>query len=234
MATYNGADYLKPQLDSILSQLSENDELIISDDSSTDETIEIIQQNNDKRIRLFEGNKFGSPIFNFEHALKQVSGKLIFLTDQDDLWLPDKVRVMTEALADCDLAVSDCSVINETNQVVEPSFYMLRRSGPGFWKNFYKNTYLGCCMAFRAEVLNWALPFPDNIPMHDMWLGLVAEMFGKTEFCPQTLSHYRRHWQNVSPEINQSNFSILQKIRFRVILIHRLLQRYFQQRGCVK
>lgn len=231
MATYNGADYLKPQLDSILSQLSENDELIISDDSSTDETIEIIQQNNDKRIRLFEGNKFGSPIFNFEHALKQVSGKLIFLTDQDDLWLPDKVRIMIDVLADCDLAVSDCSVIDDAGEVIQPSFYKMRHSGPGLFKNIYKNSYLGCCMAFRVRVLDWALPFPKNIPMHDMWLGLTAEMFGKTTFCSQTLSHYRRHGQNVSPEINQSHFSLFQKIRFRFILIHRLFQRYLRQRS---
>ncbi|MHC4950050.1 MAG: glycosyltransferase family 2 protein [Planctomycetota bacterium] len=231
MATYNGDAYIKPQIDSILTQLSENDELIISDDSSTDETIQIIRQTNDKRIRLFEGNTFGSPIFNFEYALKQASGKIVFLADQDDLWLPGKVRIMTDALVNCDLAVSDCSVIDDAGEVIAPSFYTIRHSGSGLLKNIYKNTYLGCCMAFRAKVLDWALPFPKNIPMHDMWLGLTAEMFGTTKFCSQTLSHYRRHGKNVSPEINQSHFSLFQKINFRFILIYRLFQRKLRQRS---
>jgi glycosyltransferase involved in cell wall biosynthesis len=230
MATYNGADYLQPQIDSILSQLADDDELIISDDSSTDATVEIIQKMGDKRIRLLEGNTFRNPIFNFEHALQQASGQIIFLADQDDIWLPDKVKTMTEALTGCDLVVSDCAMIDETGKVVQPSFYAMRRPGPGFWKNFHKNSYLGCCMAFRAQVLEWALPFPKNVPMHDIWLGQVAEMFGKTRFCQEVLVHYRRHGLNVSPELDQSPFSLLQKIRFRFNLIYRLLQRYMSMR----
>ena len=230
MATYNGADYLRPQIDSILSQLSDDDELIISDDSSTDATVKITQEIGDKRIRLLEGNTFSSPIFNFEYALQQASGELIFLADQDDIWLPEKVKTMTGALTDCDLAVSDCAMIDESGSVVQPSFYAMRRPGPGFWKNFHKNSYLGCCMAFRAQVLDWALPFPKNVPMHDIWLGQVAEMFGKTKFCPEVLVHYRRHGLNVSPELDQSPFSLFQKIRFRFILIYRLLQRYMSMR----
>ena len=230
MATCNGAKYLQPQLDSILSQLDDDDELIISDDSSTDATVEIIQKMGDKRIRLLEGNTFYNSIYNFEYALQQASGELIFLADQDDIWLPDKVKTMTGALTDCDLAVSDCAMINASGSVVRPSFYAMRRPGPGFWKNFHKNSYLGCCMAFRAQVLHWALPFPENIPMHDIWLGQVAEMFGRTQFCPEVLVHYRRHGGNVAPEVDESPFSLMQKMRFRFNLIYRLLQRYMSMR----
>lgn len=231
MATYNGADYLKPQIDSILCQLSENDELIISDDSSTDDTVRIIQGIDDQRIRLLEGSTFGSPVFNFEYALKQASGEFIFLADQDDLWLSGKIIKMTEILADCDLAVSDCQIIDENDKLTQPSFYAMRHSGPGLLKNLYKNTYLGCCMALRANVLEWALPFPKNIPMHDMWLGLVAEVFGQTRFCVEPLVQYRRHSQNLSPYVNQSQFSLSKKISFRIILIHHLLRRYSQLRS---
>lgn len=228
MATYNGAAYLRPQLDSILTQLSDNDELVISDDSSSDRTVSLVEAVGDKRIRLLEGNSFRSPIFNFENALKHARGDYIFLSDQDDIWLPDKVRVMSDLLRDCDLVVSDCSIIDDTGRIVLPSFFAQRRSGSGFWKNIYKNSYLGCCMAFRSQVLQWALPFPSNIPMHDMWLGLIAQMYGTTRFCPEKLSHYRRHSENVTPDINQSRFTHFQKVNFRFILLHRLFQRHIQ------
>ncbi|MHC5183447.1 MAG: glycosyltransferase family 2 protein [Planctomycetota bacterium] len=234
MATYNGADYIKPQIDSILSQLSKQDELIISDDSSTDATVEIIKQIDDSRIRLLRGSTARNPIFNFENALKQATGDIIFLADQDDVWLPDKVRVMTEELQNCDLVVSDARIIDETGKVDPRSFYAAMHSGPGLLKNICKNTFLGCCMAFRAEVLAWALPFPKDVPMHDMWLGLVAEMFGTTRFCPQVLMHYRRHAENASSTLDPSPFSLSEKLRFRWILIKCLLGRYRQRRGLLK
>ena len=125
MATYNGADYLRPHIDSILSQLSDDDELIISDDSSTDATVKIIQEIGDKRIRLLEGNTFRNPIFNFEYALQQASGELIFLADQDDIWLPGKVKTMTGALTDCDLAVSDCAMIDDAADHAADAWWMM-------------------------------------------------------------------------------------------------------------
>ena len=89
--TYNGAKYIKEQLDSILSQLGESDEVIISDDSSSDATLDIIKALNDSRIVILEGGKFRSPIFNVENAMKHSSGSFIFLSDQDDVWLPNKI-----------------------------------------------------------------------------------------------------------------------------------------------
>jgi hypothetical protein len=137
---------------------------------------------------------------------------------------------MTEALDSCDLVVSDCDVIDKCGRQIHPSFYARRHSGPGLVKNIYKNTYLGCCMAFHAKVLDWALPFPVDIPMHDMWLGTVADMFGTTRFIPQKLTHYRRHGDNASSTFDPSTYSAFAKIRFRVILMRRLLQRYRQRR----
>lgn len=91
VATYNGEKYLQEQLDSILIQLAPDDELIISDDFSTDKTRSILDSYRaDPRIKLLEGPQKGI-IKNFEHAINQASGDLIFLADQDDVWLPDKV-----------------------------------------------------------------------------------------------------------------------------------------------
>ena len=86
LASYNGEKFIKQQIDSILCQLGKHDEIIISDDSSTDRTVQIIKNYNDPRIKLIEDCKFQSPIFNLENALKQAKGDYIFLSDQDDFW----------------------------------------------------------------------------------------------------------------------------------------------------
>lgn len=227
IATYNGEKYIAKQLESILSQDLPVDEIIISDDSSTDRTVDIIKSYSDIRITLLENNKFRSPIFNFENALKYATGAVFFLSDQDDIWLPSKVRVLREYLRHYDLVISDASLIDASCCVVEDSFYKLRSSGSGFLKNLYSNTYLGCCMAFNRKVLEKALPFPTNIPMHDMWLGMIAEIFGKTLFCSETLVYYRRHSSNASPAaIGTSCYNIIDMISFRYNLLTALAKRY--------
>ena len=90
---------------------------------------------------------------NFENALKQSKGDLIFLADQDDIWGKNKVVVMKQCLAGVDLVISDCKVIDINERVVVDSFFSLRKSGWGIIKNISKNTYIGCCMAFKRKVL---------------------------------------------------------------------------------
>ena len=112
IATYNGERYIAKQLDSILEQLRDDDEVVVSDDSSGDKTLEIIQSYQDKRIKLFPNQKFRSPIFNFENALKQATGSYIFLSDQDDLWGPGKVETALKSLQTHQVFVSDANIIN--------------------------------------------------------------------------------------------------------------------------
>ena len=94
IATFNGEKFIKEQLDSILCQLGVDDEIIISDDSSVDQTISIIESYKDKRIKIFVNQKFSSPIYNFENAIMKSRGDFIFLSDQDDIWQSDKVEKM--------------------------------------------------------------------------------------------------------------------------------------------
>lgn len=225
IATYNGELYLRPQLDSIIVQLSENDEIIISDDSSTDNTISIIKSYNDQRIKLFEKQKFSSPGFNFENALKKATGDYIFLCDQDDIWMSDKVKIMKEYLQKYDLVVSDCTVVNAELEVLHDSFFSLMHSGKGFWRNFIKNTYLGCCMAFKKEVLDYILPFPAKIAMHDIWIGLSVEMNGQSFFLKKALSLYRRHGNNASFSSEKSKYSLMYKVKYRLYMIKSLMLR---------
>jgi len=224
IATYNGEKYINDQLSSILPQISVSDEIIISDDNSSDNTVKVIQSFKDPRIVLFERKKGGrgnsSLVENFENALLNSSGDIIFLADQDDVWLDTKVRKMLDLLEKYDLVVSDCRVVDDTLDTICDSFFDLRKSGPGLAKNLYKNTYMGCCMAFNRKVYNLALPFPPNIPMHDWWIGCVAEVYGKVHFIDESLLLYRRHGGNVSASSEISSQPFLGKFMSRLHMLY--------------
>ncbi len=227
MATFNGEKYLKEQIESIVTQLSHDDELIISDDSSKDDTLKIIGNFNDSRIKRYISNTFCSPIYNFENALSLCSGDLIFLADQDDIWEPNKVKLMVAYLQRYDLVVSDASVI-EDDTVIYDSFYKMNNSKSGFLSNLIHNSYLGCCMAFNRKILGLALPFPKGAPMHDIWIGMVAEIFGKTGFCKEKLVRYRRHRRNTSSALRKSRYSFWQRVNFRTTLLLHISRRVFE------
>ena len=112
MATYNGGKYIKEQLDSILPQLGKEDELVISDDGSKDNTYSIIQSYGDERIKLFYNHGKHGFVGNFENALKQCKGDYIFLSDQDDIWKVNKVSVVMEKLKDYSLVIHDAEIVD--------------------------------------------------------------------------------------------------------------------------
>lgn len=228
IATYNGSLYIKDQLDSILPQLRETDEVLISDDSSNDNTIDIIKSYKDPRIILHENLSFHSPTYNFENALNNVSGDYIFLCDQDDIWLSDKVESIIPLLEKYDLVVSDCKVVNADLEIINDSFFKLMNSGKGLWKNFFKNTYLGCCIAFKKEIFSYIMPFPPNIAMHDIWIGLSVELHGNPFFLKKPTSLYRRHGENASYAGEKSKNSINYKIKYRLNLLQSLVKRQIQ------
>jgi glycosyltransferase involved in cell wall biosynthesis len=219
MATKDGAPYLREQLDSILQQLSSQDELIISDDLSVDNTCSIIESYRDHRIRLIRNPQAQGIIGNFEAALRASQGSLIFLADQDDIWKQDKVKVMTQYLAHHDLVISDCLITDYSLNLKNESFFRLNNSRSGLIRNILKNSYMGCCMAFNRNVLNKALPFPKDIPMHDYWIGLVSELNFKVRFIPETLVIHRRHSANASTTGSRSHqkFSARLATRYRII-----------------
>lgn len=230
MATYNGEKYLKRQLDTILKQLDQRDELVISDDSSSDKTLDIIKSYDDKRIRLFENNQFKSPIFNLEFALKQAKGDYFFLADQDDVWLPGRVQKVVEKLRDHDLVVCNAWIVDQDEKVIHESYFQWKGSGPGFWRNLIKNSFLGCSMAFDRKILDTVLPFPKKLIMHDVWIGLMAESIGKVEFLDEKLMLYRRHEWNVTAAAHKddahlSDFGLGFKIWYRMALLFQVGKR---------
>lgn len=224
LTTHNGEKFILEQLQSILSQLCEIDEVVISDDGSTDRTLEIIRNLGDKRIILYSNENKKGIISNVENALNKSKGDLIFLADQDDVWLAEKVSICSKALLNCDLVVSDCFVTDMNLRIIHNSFYELNISQQNKWKALMRNPYLGCCMAFKRSVLMKSLPFPSNIPMHDIWIGNVAAFKFNVVFIPQKLIYYRRHGLNSSTASEPTKANILQQIKFRTSIIQGLIK----------
>jgi glycosyltransferase involved in cell wall biosynthesis len=229
LPAYNGDRYIAEQLASIL-RFDRVDEVLLSDDGSSDRTLAMIDSMSDPRLRLLRGPGRGLA-HNIEFLLHRASGEIIFLSDQDDVWLPGKVEAMLQALQSCDLVVSDCSVVDADLNVLHPSFFALRGSRPGVLRNLLRNRYLGCCMAFRREVLGRALPFPAELPMHDWWIGLVADAFFRVRFIDRPLLLYRRHGANTSPTSERSKASLRQQLFWRWRLASQLALRAMSLQG---
>ena len=227
VATYNGEKFIKEQIESILCQLSSDDEIIVSDDGSTDGTIVIINCIGDKRIRIIEGPRKHSPTFNFENALKEAKGDYIFLADQDDVWKTNKVEVCMKWLQKYDCVVSDAEVTDSNLNPLYPSLYAIMQVRQGhIYNTVWKNGYTGCCMAFRRNILEASLPFPKNIPMHDIWIGNVAAYKYNVKFISEKLVLFRRHEDTISCNGKGSKYSIWQQMKFRWSIIKNIANLY--------
>lgn len=228
MAAYNGEDYIVQQVESILKQLNKEDELVISLDPSTDMTETLLREmrKKDSRIRLVRGKGKGL-VKNFENAIRHCKNDIIFLSDQDDLWKDQKVEIVLEAFQNDEvtLVMHDAEVVNRGLECIDSSFIETRGCRTGVIKNMIKNSYIGCCMAFRKELKRYILPFPKKIPMHDQWIGIISEITGMSIMMDQALICYRRHGKNVSSE---RHAGIAQMIRWRINLIFNLLRFYIK------
>lgn len=224
IASYNGGTFIHQQLSSILYQIGENDEVIVSDDGSTDNTVSVIKSFHDKRIRIIDGPGQASPVMNFENVLNAAKGDYIFMADQDDVWLDGKVTICMDYLKKYSCVVSDAVVTDNSLKETSPSFFLLNNTKYGRLYNlFIKNGYLGCCMAFRREVLEVAMPFPKNMPMHDIWLGNVAAFKYNVKFINKPLIYFRRHGHNSSTTAKKSSYSIYKRLSFRFQICKGLL-----------
>jgi len=229
MASYKGEKFIKDQIKSILQQLAAGDELIISDDGSTDQTLAVIRSIEDPRIQCIINQGEHGYTRNFENALNHATGDIIFLSDQDDIWCPNKVSRMRKALEDHDLVVSDARVVDEHLKTLYESHFALCNVQAGFVNNFMGTRYIGACMAFNRKLLKLILPFPKNQQLcpHDYWITIVGEMFARVSLVKQPLILYRRHGGNASSagfgkgrslsiKINSRMYCALQLIKLRV------------------
>lgn len=230
IATYNGGKYIQEQLESILVQLNPEDEVIVSDDNSIDNTLDIIENIHDQRVNVFVNKSPKGYTSNFENALKKSKGDVIFLADQDDVWMENKVMIAMKQLEENDIVIHDASVVNDDLEIIHQSNFNLRNVKHGLIHNLIRCRYLGACYAFNRKLLNKSLPFPKNhnlIP-HDYWLYMIGGVFFKTGISNHQLIKYRRHDLNASDGGNKSSNSMIKKIIIRFYLISNLLGKIFR------
>lgn len=226
IATYNGEKYIKEQVDSIIKQIGHDDEIVISDDGSIDSTIDILESYNDNRIHIYHHTSKGTNSFeratnNFENALMHANGDYIFLSDQDDIWRDDKIKTMREALRN-NLLVQ-CNL--ETFGVIDEKLnHFLGPLPKSLFVCLYKLPFVGCCMAFRRELLEIALPFPKGIRVHDAWIGMLGKITGQSAFAPYPFQLYRLHSNNVSGTSRSDN-SLFVKVSYRIVILYNVIKR---------
>ena len=213
MCTYNGERFVAEQLRSIFEQSRRVDEIVVSDDGSTDATLDEVRKTLAAypgiapELRVLAGERLGI-VRNFARAIDACTGDIIFLSDQDDLWLPDKVEEMAalfERDPDALLACSDAHLVDGNLAPLGRSQFQmvrmtdgLRRSleGPeGFEVLLRRNVVTGATVAFRKSLLELALPFPDCW-LHDEWLAIMAAAGGGLRLVAKPLVLYRQHGSN--------------------------------------
>jgi glycosyltransferase involved in cell wall biosynthesis len=200
LATYNGAKYLRQQLDSIYAQTYRDIEVIACDDCSADETVSILEEYENKYgLRLYCNEKNLGYIKNFEKAISLCSGKYISLSDQDDIWMPQKLEVLKNAIGENLLIFSDMGLINEAGVVIARSAFHYFKFNPERARDIqymaFRNYVTGCTVLFKKELLFEAMPFSVKVP-HDYWLAMFALNKDKIIYTPDQLVNYRQHSTN--------------------------------------
>lgn len=239
LACYNGEKYISEQVLSILKQLSPTDELIISDNGSTDDTVSILHEIADDRMKIYtylpllnnhhrHSNLHYKVSKNFEFVLGLAKGDYIFLADQDDVWEFNKVKKTLMALESYDLVLSNYSIINSEGVSVQPVFHKSIPLKKIAWMNIVNMPFHGCCMAFRKVILQDLLPFPSELITHDNWIGILAYIKGyKVGYIDIPLVKYRRHQSNVSSFASKSCNPIWFRIWYRIVLASQIINRCF-------
>ena len=222
MATYQGERFIEEQLDSILPQLGPNDEVIVSDDGSTDGTVGRVKAYQDSRIRLFHNDGNLGYSKNFEHALIQSSGDIIFIADQDDVWLPDKISTMLESLKNHDMVVSDVTIVDEDLSQIDPSHFQHYGVRKGFLRNLLKTRYIGAAMAMHRHVLDMLLPMPrrSSLCAYDYWIAVVSERYFDVGLVDRPLMLYRRHEGTASTGGSGSVYSLSHRLLVRAYVLY--------------
>ena len=210
LSTYNGEKHLPDLLESILKQTVNEFRLIVRDDLSADNTINILKkyESRFKDIKMIFGDENIGPAKSFSYLLKETDADYIFLCDQDDIWLDTKIASLLSKIKRYEnnygkdkpiLAHSDLFITDEKLDIISPSYYVFMGHSPKRNRPYQialQNNVVGCSVAFNRALIKKAIPIPEEIVMHDWWLALVASMSGKILFEPTPLVLYRQHESN--------------------------------------
>ena len=232
LATYNGAKYIEIQLHSILRQLSVSDEVIILDDFSKDNTLDLVRNFEDKRIKVFKNEINRGHVYSFGKAIELASNELIFMCDQDDIWLDRRLEFMK-----CSLLKSKALLISTNSNFIDSDGNIIDYSLDGVnsissdkhFKNILdifvgKTNYVGCAMAFKKELNKLILPIPSYVESHDLWIAMAANIIkANLHLDEQTLSR-RIHGNNASIVKRK----LLPKLWSRIVFLISVFQLYYR------
>lgn len=226
MATYNGGKYVKEQIDSILPQLEKDDELIIVDDSSKDNTVDIIKTINDNRIKLYCNEVNKKHVYTFGKSISLAKNELIFLSDQDDIWAVDRIKIMKEYFEKTGSWVvsSNFYLIDSNKNIFESKYPLRKNESQKFIKNIIdiilgRKDYFGCAMAFRKELKSIILPFPSYIYSHDLWIAFAGNILQSNLHIEEKTVFRRVHDNNVT----NPNRSLKEKFKTRIIFFKSII-----------
>jgi len=218
MCTYNGEVYLKHQLDSILNQSYKNIELIIVDDISTDNTLNILREyaKTDNRIKIYENEQNLGFIKNFERAISLCSGEFIALSDQDDIWKPQKLEYFYTHINNNILIYSDAILIDENEKklnkmLISPKKNMI--SGNNNRAFIFSNCVSGNTLMFKKELTQHILPIPKEINYHDVWIAFVATTYGTITYSDEAMVYYRQHSNQITKDTKEKHTNFLLKLK---------------------
>lgn len=201
LCTYNGARYLREQLETVLAQTHRSIEIVAVDDASTDSTLAILREYEARHacLRVIANTTNLGFRRNFERAMSLCTGELIAPCDQDDSWSPDKLSTLLAALGDRALVYCDSELVDEQARplglAMSDVFRMISTDDPAIF--VAGNCVSGHAMLFRTQLLRHAFPVPDCF-FHDWWLAAVAASRGGVGYCDRKLVKHRRHGRNAS------------------------------------
>jgi len=229
IATYNGAEHILPQLESILPQLGPEDEVIVVDDCSTDDTVSVIGTLADSRISVHRNERNQREVYSFNRAITLAKNEFIFLSDQDDIWMPGRVAMMLKELSDNGVMLVTSNfenVNNELKPVCIPYDGVIAANSDKAVRNIIdifigKTNYFGCAMAFRRELCEMVLPIPKFVESHDLWLAMAGNLSGNNLHLDGNTLWKRKHGNNVTNIV--SNRALYRKLRSRYIFALSLL-----------
>ena len=198
MATYNGEKYLREQVDSLLAQSYPTLEFIFVDDDSSDSSLAILQEYalQDERIRLVTNPANQGLLATFETGIRAAKGEMIALSDQDDVWMPEKISLLAGAIGLHSMIYAD-SALTDAAGIVTGKFSNRNHlcDYPTGLHYVFGTKAMGHAMLFKREIINIALPFPDFVG-HDFILGFAAAALHGVSYFPATLVNYRQHSSN--------------------------------------
>lgn len=211
LATYNGAAFLKEQLESVLAQTHQDWHILARDDGSSDGTPAILDDyakaHPEKFTVLCDGLRLGAK-GAFSALMAQSTAPYVAFCDQDDFWLPEKLELLLTAMREAELRHgcrrpllihSDLEVVDERLVTLAPSFWLHQGIEPRrdrLPQLIVQNVVTGCASLFNKALLEAALPIPPEAFMHDYWLSLVASACGEIVAVPEQLVRYRQHGKN--------------------------------------